>query len=407
MSQDIRDFIPLSCELLGLGEPTHQEPAFGRIRNELFAQSAAYGFRSIALETDRVAALVVDDFVRNGIGTLDGAMSTGFSHEFGKLEANRQLVDWMRAYNADRQPQDRLSFHGFDIPTENTMAPSPRVYLEYARDYLGLDLDIATLAGADELWNRTEAILDASVSIGATAEAEQLRAIADDLLVELYARAPGLIAAGSRAEWSRAKTHLTAGLALLRYHRRAAERLDQGARIGLLLATRDALMAENLLDIRRIEARRGKTVVHAHNLHLRRDSSSLDLGDARLEWSCAGAIVNAVAEGTYGVVVGSLGRSETLALADPAPGTYEASLRGRFATWGLAAPSSVGSGTTRTDTTPPQGYFPLDRAIIDAADAVLHVDAGDTESVGPRGPESVGPRGYGVPHDGRHDDGNQ
>jgi len=61
-------------------------------------------------------------------------------------------------------------------------APSPRRYLEDARDYLGLDLDIAGLAGDDQRWSRTEAIMDPAMSVGATADAERLRALGDDLL---------------------------------------------------------------------------------------------------------------------------------------------------------------------------------------------------------------------------------
>lgn len=169
-------------------------PAFGYARNELFVQLIDSGFRSIALETDRVAALTVNDFVQDGIGSLDKAMSEGFSHGFGALDGNRQLVAWMREYNESRPPAERLAFHGFDAAAESMSAPSPQRYLEYARDYLGLDLDIASLVGDDELWSRTAAIMDASMSIGATIEAQRLRSLADDMLTELYARAPQLIA---------------------------------------------------------------------------------------------------------------------------------------------------------------------------------------------------------------------
>ncbi|MFE4480580.1 erythromycin esterase family protein, partial [Kitasatospora sp. NPDC056789] len=112
MNQDINDFVPPACELLGLGEPTHQEPAFGRVRNELFARLVDRGFRSIALETDRVAAFAVDAYVREGVGTLDSALEEGFTHGFGELEPNRRLVAWMREFNRDRASGAQLSFHG-------------------------------------------------------------------------------------------------------------------------------------------------------------------------------------------------------------------------------------------------------------------------------------------------------
>lgn len=376
MSQDIRDFVTSPCDLLGLGEPTHQEPAFGRVRNHLFAQLADRGYRSIALETDRVAALTVNDYVQGGAGSLDTVMRDGFSHGWGDRDANRRLVGWMRDHNRNRPPEERLAFHGFDAPLENTRAPSPRTYLEHARDYLGLDLDLAELTGDDTRWSRPEAVLDHTMSPGATAEAARLRSIADDMQVSLYGRAPELIAASSRDAWFRARTHLTAGLGLLRYHGQAARPLEPSPRIAGLLATRDALMAQNLLDVRAIEEERGPTLVFAHNLHLQRNASMWRLADLGAEWSGAGAIVGALLGERYVCVAGSLGRSETLGLRDPAPDTFEGGFQSRVTGWSLEPVTADPSARTRTDTHPGQGYFPLDRATLDAVDAVLHISDG-------------------------------
>ncbi|WAL67601.1 erythromycin esterase family protein [Amycolatopsis cynarae] len=376
MSQDIRHFVTASGGLLALGEPTHWEPAFGRVRNELFAQLAGRGFRSIALETDRVAALAVDDFVREGVGTLDTVMREGFSHDFGDLDANRQLVAWMREYNENRAPGDRVAFHGFDAPMETMSAPSPRRYLEHARDYLELDLDLASLLGEDERWSCQEAVIDPAQSPGATAEAERLRSIADDMLLMLYVRAPGLIAATSRARWFRARTHLTAGLGLLRYHKQAAQHLEQNARISRLSATRDALMAQNLLDIRSAESGRGATLVSAHNRHLQRNLSTIRVPGLDLEWVSAGAITAALSRERYTFVAGSLGRSEVLGVPEPEPDTYEGLLQRRIATWGFAAPTTGASARPRTDVTHQPRYLPLDQETLDAADAVLHISVG-------------------------------
>ncbi|TJZ73613.1 erythromycin esterase family protein [Rhodococcus oryzae] len=378
MSQDIRDFVPASCDIFALGEPTHLEPAFAWVRNELFAQLVDRGFRSIVLETDRVAALTVNDFVQEGVGSLDQAMSEGFSHGFGDLDANRQLVAWMRDYNENRPPTERLAFHGMDAPMENTSAPSPRRYLEHASDYLQLDLDIAGLCGDDERWSRAEAVMDSAASIGATAGAERLRTTADDLLTTLYVRAPELIATTSRAEWHRAETYLTAGLGLLRYHKQAAQLIDESERISLLLGTRDALMARNLLDIRRIEDRRGATMVFAHNSHLQERPSTMRMRGMDLEWFSVGAIVGSLVGDRYAFIAGSLGRSDTIGLGDPEPDTHEGFLQARIATWGLTPATEVAAARTRTDATPAQGYFPLDRATLDTVGAILHISSGAT-----------------------------
>ncbi|MEV6975905.1 erythromycin esterase family protein [Kitasatospora sp. NPDC093806] len=387
MTQDSRDLVPSSCGLVAFGEPTHREPAFGWVRNDLFARLVERGFRSIALETDRVAALAVDDYVREGVGSLDEVMRTGFSHEFGELDANRGLVAWLRAHNRDRPPAERVAFHGFDAPTEWDRAPAPRPYLEHVRDYLGLDLDLAGPAGDDERWSRTEAVLDAAESPGATAGADRLRALADDLDGLLHARAPERIeSAASRARWLRARTHLTAGIGLLRYHRQAARPLELPARIAGLLAVRDELMARNLLDIRSVEAARGGTLVFAHNGHLQRNPTVWTMGEQDVTWYGAGRILAALATGgeEYLFVAGSLGRSNAVGLTDPAPDTYEGFLQSRDADadpgWSLTAASDVPRSGVRTDTTPEQGYFPLDEATVAGADLILHIrDGGAVE----------------------------
>lgn len=373
MSQTITDFVSSSTTLMALGEPTHREPGFALVRNDLFARLVAVGFRSIALETDRVAALVVDDHVRDGIGTLDEVMRTGFSHGFGEHAANRELVAWLRAHNAEVAPADRVRVHGFDGAMETMSVPSPRRYLAFASDYLDLDLDITALVGPDDEWSRTEAVLDPARSPGDTPRAHRLRVLADDLLTTLHTRAPERIAATSHAEWRRAAIHLTTALGLLRYHRQAAQPLPDAERWTLLSATRDALMAQNLLDIRTAEARRGPTLVHAHNLHLRRNTSHLRMGPMDLTWAGAGEIVAALLGQEYSVVLGSLGASPTIGLAAPVPGTYEHALQDRIPTWGLIPAESLTPAHTRTDVTQEQGYFPLDPDTVRGADTILHL----------------------------------
>ncbi|GAA2794643.1 erythromycin esterase family protein [Crossiella cryophila] len=377
MSQDIRDFGTATGELLAFGEPTHQEPAFGQIRNELLVQLADLGFRSIVLETDRVAALLVDDYVQDGTGTLDAALSEGFSHGFGELAANRDLLAWLREYNQDRAPADRIAFHGFDLPTETMNAPSPLSYLEAARDYLGFGLDLASLAGPDERWSRTEAVMDPASSPGATPEADRLHALADDLYTSLHVYAPELIAGTSRARWHRAKIQLTAGLALLSYHRQCAKPMEQNARVSALLENRDAHMARNLLHIREIEADRGPTLVFSSNAHLQRNRAHWRLGEMDLSWVTAGSIVSSLLGDRYAFIAGSLGRSAALGLDEPEPESYEGQLQSQFADWGLTRAASVDPARSRAETNPRQGYFPLDQPTLDGADLVLHISAGD------------------------------
>ncbi|MFD4640924.1 erythromycin esterase family protein [Lentzea sp. NPDC058436] len=366
MSQDIREFITPFTELLGFGEPTHREHAHTWIRNELFEQLAGLGFRSIALESCRIRGLLVNDYVQGAPGDLDVVMKEGFSHTFGEnWPANRELVQWMREYNADRAPDARLSFHGFDFQTETTSAPSPRAYLEHARDFLGEDVDLTI---DDEKWSRDEAVLHSEQSPGQSEEAVRLREIGTGMLRRLHGRKT------TDEAWSRAETHLQAGLSLLQYHRECAEPNPLGVRLNRLCQMRDGVMARNLLEIRRAEASKGPTFVFAHNAHLQRTNSSMEMAGERIEWFSAGALVAPILGDQYTVIGGTLGRNDSFGLGEPDKATPEGQLQSRFTTWGVTKDKP--SGPSRQDTRLEMGYFPLDEHLMAGVDALLHVKAG-------------------------------
>ncbi|MEV0717360.1 erythromycin esterase family protein [Asanoa sp. NPDC050611] len=381
----IREFVAgpaAGSDLLALGEPTHGEPGFAFARNEIFQALVELGFRSIALESDRIAGLVAGSYVQGSAETLDTVLADGFSHGFGPLPGNPELLDWMRFYNASRPAADRVTLHGFDAPLEMTGAPSPRRYLAHVLAYLGDHVDppadIGDLVGADERWTDAEAILDHTRSVGRTPEATRLRAIAADLRTALYAHAPQLVAGSSLAEWRRADLHADVAARVLGYHAEAAAPAPQAVRTSRLLGVRDAWMAHNLLDIRAQEQHRGPTFVFGNNRHVQRPPSTWNLAGMALKWSGAGSIVSALLGDRYRVIVGSLGASTPLSLSTPPPGTFEAALSAaadgatlfdRPALDGVLS----GSFTTRTDPTPEQGYFPLDEAMTTTTDGILHI----------------------------------
>lgn len=95
-------------------------------RNRLFRQLVEQeGYRTIAIESDCLMGLLVDDYVTSGTGTLDEVMEHGFSHEWGAFAGNRELVRWMRAHNEGLPASEQVRFAGFDGPLEITGAASP------------------------------------------------------------------------------------------------------------------------------------------------------------------------------------------------------------------------------------------------------------------------------------------
>jgi erythromycin esterase-like protein len=377
------DSRPSPVDILAFGEPTHGEPAFPRARNQLLRQLAGRGFRSVAVESDRLAGHTVDEYVRGGAGTLDEVLAAGFSHGLGAHAATRELVEWMRTHNDAVPPEDRLAFHGFDAPLEMMSAASPGPSLRHLRDYLAGALGAAALpadaaqverlTGDDARWSDPAAQLDAAKSVGRSPSAAALRVLADDLLTLLDAHAPRLLAAAPD-RWHRARLHGTTALGLLRYHAVAADRAASVDRTSRMLAVRDALMARNLLDIRTAEQHRGPTLVFANNRHLQRHPSRWRLAGMDLEWFSAGAIVAALLGDRYVLVAGSLGASAALGLEAPAGDTFEGRLGAATGQGPLFAGVRPGDARVRDDVTPEQGYFPLDAETVAGSDAIWHAD---------------------------------
>jgi len=328
------------------------------------------GSGPIAAEGGDHGSDLLADAYADGAVTLERAIAEGFSHGFGTAPANRDLLVRMREWNSGRAASDHLTFHGFDAPLEIEGAPSPRRYLTLVSDFLDLDrsAQIDDLVGDESRWSDQGAIWEPGRSVGGSSDARRLRILADDLITELYLQAP------RRPDgWQAALVHATSAVAVLRYHATAAAPLPPEQRFARLAGVRDALMAENLLAIRSLEAHRGPTLAFAHNTHLQRHRSTITMNGTDVSWSGAGAIVAALLGDRYAVIVGSLGASPALGIEAPAPSTYEGALRDGTDLPRLLRASDVPPAETRTHD---YRYYPLDATVIDHADAVLHIPTG-------------------------------
>ncbi|MCZ4101832.1 erythromycin esterase family protein [Streptomyces sp. So13.3] len=373
--------------LLALGEPTHGQDALLDLRNELFQQLVEQeGYRTITIESDCMMGLVVDDYVTSGTGTLDEVMEQGVSHGWGTFAANRELVRWMRSYNVraetDGRPAfERLRFAGFDGPLEITHAASPRQALTALHGYLAARVEadllpctadtLDRLLGADDRWTDPAAMMDPSRSTGQSAEAGQLRLLTDDLVALLDARTPHLITANSRDDWDRARLYGRTATGLLRYHHSMAD--TSPARMTRLCALRDLMMAHNLLAL----AERGPVLVHAHNSHLQREKSTMQMWQGPVEWWSAGALVSAQLGKEYAFVAAALGTIRHQGVDTPPPDTVEGLLyalpEDRCV---IDAPRlATALGTTRPETrvSPWFGYAPLDPAHLADSDGLVFV----------------------------------
>ncbi|MER7133002.1 erythromycin esterase family protein [Streptosporangium saharense] len=388
----VMELFPSRPRLLALGEPTHGEDVLLDLRDDLFWQLVEQeGYRTIAIESDCLAGLVVDDYVTGGAGTLDEIMERGFSHGFGASAANRELVRRMRAHNDGRPAAEHLRFAGFDAPLEISGAESPRAALMALHAYLAtrLDADLLTctaetlghLLGADERWTDPAAMMDPSHSVGRSAEAERLRLLAEELVALLDARTPYLIATSSREEWHRARLYGRTATGLLLYHSGMAD--TSPSRMARLLGLRDSMMAANLLAL----AERGPTLVHAHNRHLQREMSTMRLGALPLEWWSAGALVSARLGGEYAFLATALGTIRHRGVNVPPPDTVEGLLYGlpgeRHVVNVHDLVAALGDTRLAPRFSPYYGYFPLDPGHLTDTDGIVFVrDVARSSSAG-------------------------
>lgn len=387
--------------LLGLGEPTHGEEEFPRLRNWMFRHLVeSEGYRSVAIESDCLATLMVDAYVAGGEGSLDEVMEGGFSHGFGALDSNRELVAWMREHNRDRAPADGLRFYGFDAPIEITGAASPRQALAALHGYLAAHLEaellpcdsqtIDRLVGDDGRWTDPAVAMDPSLSVGASREAGELRLLADDLGALLASESPRLVAAASEEDWWRACLHGRTAAGLLRYHAAMADGSgSRAAQISRLMVRRDAMMSENLRAIAAREAQRGPTLVFAQNLHLQKHRSGWLLpvewggmeGETLVSWWSAGAIAAAQMGSQYAFLASALGSAPDQGLRLPEPDTLEGALYAAVAGRCIFNSKRLGEAlrgrspklTPRTDASTNHGYFALDPDRLDGTDGVVFI----------------------------------
>ncbi|MCQ9131753.1 erythromycin esterase family protein [Streptomyces sp. IBSBF 2807] len=381
----VMGMLPGRPRVLALGEPTHGEETLLDLRNDVFrALVEEEGYRTIAVESDCLKGLVVDDWVASGAGSLDDVMARGFSHPGlgpAASTANRELVRWMRRFNDGRPPSDRLRFAGVDGPLEITHAASPRQALTALHAYLAARVDagllpcgadeLDVLLGADDRWTDPAAMTDPSRSTGRSHDAVRLRMLADDLTVLLDAQSPRLIATTSRDAWDRARLYGRTATGLLRYHHAMAD--ASPARMTRLCALRAAMMADNLLAL----AARGPVLVHAHNAHLQREESSMRMWQGPVRWWSAGALADARLGADYAVLATALGSLRGHGVDAPPPDTVEGRLyaleRDRCLVDAPRLAAALGDPPPAARVSPWFGYAPLDPAHLGTYDGVVFV----------------------------------
>jgi erythromycin esterase len=152
--------------------------------------------------------------------------------------------------------------------------------------------------------------------------ATALRVETEELISELRARRPELVAKSDESRYSEALHYASVARHLLNFYAALARESGYADSLGV----RDALMADNLAYIVARERGRGKVLAFAHNTHLQRGKAKMQIGTDVCTWWPAGSHLNEMFGPRYAVIGSAVGVSDANGIGQPEAGTLEARL---------------------------------------------------------------------------------
>jgi hypothetical protein len=118
-----------SYDIVGLGEATHGTKEFCQFKHRMFKYLVEnHGYRVLAYEYSFRNSLSINIYVLHGEGDIDSILS-GESWIQNNEEV-KELIRWMRSYNAGRAYGERIQFIGIDTQVDAIRLPEVLSYLE-------------------------------------------------------------------------------------------------------------------------------------------------------------------------------------------------------------------------------------------------------------------------------------
>lgn len=256
---ELRDILA-DRPIVGLGEATHGALEFTRLKHRLVRFLVEeLDFRRFALEANFTLTLALDRYVRRGTGDPAAALRNLNVWPW-KTEAMLALVEWVREFNRDRPPEDRVRFFGLDAQHSTSVAAAVAEYIDRVDPayHATIDRDLGVLVDPGLRLAKSEGREDRI----ATGE----RVVAD--LRETFEERRGDYVSGSSDEaWEMARQQVTVlrqAVELARAAHSGDELIDED-----VIRIRDRAMAENVEWILE-DGSADSLVVWAHNDHVNR-----------------------------------------------------------------------------------------------------------------------------------------
>jgi erythromycin esterase len=269
------DLLPLdsaigAAHVVAFGEPMHGAHEPLAFRNRLFRFLVERkGFTAIALESGFTESISARSFIEGGAGDAETAARTGLSSGLGRYPENRELIQWMRDYNATASSAGhrRIRLYGIDI-TAGGRKNGPWLAIDSALTFLSRGDSMAaqkirhslgdSLAGIDarefgSLPAASQAVFDTSIK-------------AIEKAIRMSRKS--LIAHSSEEEYRWALHNLDVARQLAKcLPITPSPKADMNA-WARAMTCRDSGMAENVQWAFENEGRLGRLLVFAHNGHV-------------------------------------------------------------------------------------------------------------------------------------------
>lgn len=231
------------ARIVALGEATHGTAEFFKMKHRLVEYLVEKkGFTVFAIEANWPETRIVDRYIKTGSGDVNDA--TLALHEPWATQEVRDMVSWMRDYNAHRGDRMPLSFFGFDMQ-------DPGDAVKCVVDFFG-QLGPADQAEVARLYEGTADFWQASGEEIIKLQGHALRVV--ELLDVKRDELAKVLNPAERLELSRCARHVNQA-----YELRAPNSPPM---------LRDAMMAENARQLIEESYPGQKVVLWAHNGHV-------------------------------------------------------------------------------------------------------------------------------------------
>jgi len=234
-------------KIVGLGEATHGTREFVQLKHRLFEFLVIeMGFTVFALEASSAACQPLNDYIVNGVGDLDVAL-TDQHYVVWDIEEMAALVEWLRRHNTDVPDARKVHFHGVDFSyNERGRTAVLEYFSRLAPERLPTVTALFTALAEEEA--KWPVRIDAETQAAIRQLLPKVQALADDL----NTNRPQLVRRSSPGEHDRIQQFV--------------QRMEQWCSLDGL--GRSRYMADNLISVLDREEPAAKAIIWQHNAHI-------------------------------------------------------------------------------------------------------------------------------------------